>query len=52
MKDTDEFEDIVKRDLDVRTSDGTYDRLWEVVLNAYGPSRTTESAATLIPKKE
>jgi len=51
MRDNDRFEDIVGKDLDVRASDGTYDRLREVVLNAHGPSRAWKSAATLIPKR-
>jgi hypothetical protein len=48
MRDEDKFEDIVGKDLDVRASDGTYDRMWDIVLSAHGPARTTESAATLI----
>ncbi len=44
----DRLEDIVGKDLDVRASDGTYDRMRDIVLSAHGPARTTESAATLI----
>ncbi len=50
MRDADKFEDIVRKDLDVRASDGTYDRMRDIVLSAHGPARTTESAATLILK--
>jgi hypothetical protein len=50
MSDKDRFEDIVRKDLDVRASDGTYDRMREIVLGAHGPARTTASAATLIFK--
>jgi hypothetical protein len=48
MRNEERFEDIVRKDLDVRASDGTYDRIREIVLSAHGPARTTESAATLI----
>jgi len=48
MRNPDRFEDIVRKDLEVRASDGTYDRMREIVLSAHGPARTTESAATLI----
>jgi hypothetical protein len=50
MKDRSKFEDMVRKDLDVRASDRTYDRLREAVLNARGRSRTAESAATRIIK--
>ena len=50
MKPEDRLEDIVSRHLDVRASDGTYDRLRDIVLNAHGPARTTEAATTLIFK--
>jgi len=43
----DKLEDIVGKDLDVRASDRTYDRMRDIVLSAHGPARTTESAATL-----
>jgi len=49
-KEEDKLEDIVRKDLDVRASDGTYDRLRDIVLNAHRPARTTESAAMLIFK--
>jgi hypothetical protein len=50
MRNEDKLEDIVREDLDVRASDGTYDRIRDIVLNAHGPARTTESAATPIFK--
>ncbi len=48
MRNEDKLEDIVRKDLDVRASDRTYNRMRGVVLSAHGPARTTESAATLI----
>jgi hypothetical protein len=51
MKDKDRLEDIIKKDLDVRASDGTYDRMRDIVLNAHGTARTTESAATPILRR-
>ena len=51
MRNEDKFEDIVRKDLDVRASDGTYDRMRDIVLSAHGPARTTESAAILILKR-
>lgn len=48
MKRNDRLESILREDLDVRASDGTYDRLRDLILNAHEPSRTTGSAATLI----
>ncbi len=50
MRNEDKLKDIVKKDLDVRASDGTYARMRDIVLGAHGPARTTESAATLILK--
>jgi hypothetical protein len=50
MKNRDKLEDIVRKDLDVRASDGTYDRIRDIVLGAHGPAKTTESAAMLIFK--
>lgn len=47
MKRNDRLEDIVRKELDVRASDRTYDRLRDITLNTHGPSRTTASAATL-----
>jgi hypothetical protein len=47
MKPQDRFEDIVKKDLDVRASDRTYDRMRDIVLAAYGLSQTNTSATTL-----
>jgi len=51
MKDHEKLEDIVRKDLDVRASDGTYDRMRNIVLNAHGPARTPESAATPILRR-
>ena len=48
MRNEDRFENIVRKDLDVRASDATYDRMRGIVLDAHGPSRKTESAATPI----
>jgi hypothetical protein len=48
MRKEDKFENIVRKDLDVRASDGTYNRMRDVVLSAHRPARTTGSAATLI----
>ncbi len=48
MKDTDEFENIVRKDLDVRASNETYDRLREIVLNAHDSDRSDASPATSI----
>lgn len=48
MKDNDKFEDIVRKDLDVRPSDGTLDRMRDIVLDAHGLPQTTTSATTLI----
>ncbi len=50
MRTKDKLEEIFKKDLDVRASDGTYRRMRDIVLGAHGPARTTESAATLIFK--
>jgi hypothetical protein len=50
MGNEDKLEDIVKKDLDVRAGDGTYNRMRDIVLSAHGPARTTESAATLVFK--
>lgn len=50
MRDNDRLEETIRKDLDVRASDRTYDRMRDIVLGAHGPTRTTESAATLIFK--
>jgi len=47
MRDNDRLEDIVRKDLNVRASDRTYDRMRDIVLNAHGPSRETESATAM-----
>jgi hypothetical protein len=46
MEPPDKFEDIVKQDLDVRASDGTYGRMRDIVLDAHGLSQTDTSTAT------
>ena len=48
MKRNGKLENLIRKDLDVRASDGTYDHLRGLTLNAHGPSRTTESASMLI----
>jgi len=48
MKRNDRLEAILRKDLDVRASAGTYDRLRDLTLSAHGPSRTTKSASMLI----
>ncbi len=47
MRKHDEFEEVVKKDLEVRASDETFDRMRDIVLDAHGAARETESAATL-----
>jgi hypothetical protein len=47
MKPEKKLEDVVRNDLDVRASEGTYDRMRDIVLSAHEPSGTTQSAATL-----
>lgn len=44
MEPQDRFEDIVKRDLDVRASNEVYARMRDIVLDAHGPSQTNTSA--------
>jgi len=46
MRGNESFEDIVKKDLDVRTSDGTHERMRRAVLDAHGLSQTNTAAAT------
>jgi len=48
MRNEDRFEDIVRKDLDVRASDEMYDRMRDIILSVRGPARTTESAIALI----
>jgi hypothetical protein len=50
MRDRDRFEDIVRKNLDVRASDRTYTRIRDTVLDAHGPAKTTESVETPILK--
>jgi hypothetical protein len=51
MKDKKTFEDIVRKDLDVRASDATYDRLQDVILDAYESARTTGSAPPILMRR-
>jgi hypothetical protein len=51
MRNEDRFEDIVKKDLDVRASEEMYDRMRDIILSAHGLPGTTESAATQIPRR-
>ncbi len=46
MRSNDNFEDIVKKDLDVRASDGTHERMRRAVLDAHGSSPTNTVAVT------
>jgi hypothetical protein len=48
MRSNEDFEDIVKKDLDVRASDGTHERMRRAVLDAHGPSQTNTSARSPI----
>lgn len=47
MRPEEKLEDIVRKDLDVRASDKTCARMRDIVLDAHGSSRETESATTL-----
>ena len=47
MKDNSKFEDMISRDLDVRASDGTYNRMRNIVLAAHEQSKQKSSAARL-----
>ena len=47
MKEHERLEEVMKKDLDVRASDETFDRMRKIVLDAHGSPRETESAATL-----
>jgi len=42
MNTKDRFEDIVRKDLEVRADDGTYDRMRRIVLAAYGSTERTK----------
>ncbi len=46
MKPENRLEDIVKKDLNVRASDGTYARMRRAVLDAHGRAQTNAAAAT------
>jgi hypothetical protein len=48
MKPEDRLEDIVRKHLDVRASDGMYSRMRDIVLDAHGLSQTTTSATMLM----
>jgi hypothetical protein len=48
MNGNDRVEESIRKDLDVRASDGTYDRMRDVVLDAHGRSREAKSANALI----
>lgn len=47
MKGNNRFEDMITKDLDVRASDRTYNRMWQVVLGAHGQSTQKPSAIRL-----
>ena len=47
MRRNERLEDMIRKDVDVRASDGTYDRMRDIILDSHGPSRETESAKTL-----
>jgi hypothetical protein len=47
MKGNNRFEDMITKDLDVRASDRTYNRMWQVVLDAHGQSKEKPSAIRL-----
>ena len=48
MNDNEKLKDIINKDLDVRASDETHDRMRDIVLDAHGHSQDIESAKTLI----
>jgi len=47
MKDNHKFEDMIRKDLDVRAGDRTYNRMWEIILDAHEQSKQKPSAARL-----
>ena len=47
MKDNSKFEDMIRKDLDVRAGDRTYSRMRGAVLDAHEPSKQKPSAARL-----
>jgi len=47
MKGNEKFEDVIRKDLDVRASDRTYNRMWEIVLDAHEQSKQKPSATRL-----
>lgn len=51
MNDNERLKDIVSKDLDVRASDETHDRMRNIILAAHEHSQDTESARTLIWKR-
>lgn len=48
MKSEDRLEDVVRKHLDVRASDGTYARMRDIALGAHGSPEETASAKALI----
>lgn len=48
MNDNKKLKEIINRDLDVRASNETHDRMRDIVLDAHGHSQDIESAKTLI----
>jgi len=51
MRGNQNFEDIVRKDLNVRASDGTFDRMRDIVLGAHEPAQTNTSATALMMKR-
>jgi hypothetical protein len=47
MKDNSKFEDMIRKDLDVRASGKTYNRMREIILDAHGQSKQRPSATGL-----
>jgi hypothetical protein len=47
MKNNDKFEDMIRKDLDVRAGDRTYNRMRNIVLDVHGQSKQKPSAARL-----
>jgi len=47
MRDNSKFEDVIRKDLDVRASHRTYNRMWDAVLDAHEQSKQKPSAARL-----
>lgn len=47
MKDSDKLEDTIRKDLDVRASKGTFERIRNLILDAHGQSKQKPSTARL-----